>query len=96
MTTKSKDPYIKFLEAELKKKKSTPKKRKIKSKKRKVTTKKVAPKKARVKKVTTKKVDPITSFFDRVDQKGARFQINISKIESRLKNISVKKGIARF
>ena len=44
MTTQNKDPYVAFLESELKKKSSIPKKKKVKAKKKRKNRKKVVSK----------------------------------------------------
>ena len=109
MATKTKDPYIAFLEGELKKKSAKPTKRKkVKRKttakrktvKRKTTAKKTYTRRKPTKIAPTKKQDSIQSFFDAIDDKGDRLQKNISKIailgESKIKNLNPKKRIIAF
>ena len=45
---------------------------------------------------STRKTDSISSFFDALEGRSNKVQQNVLKAESRLKNINVKKRLAKF
>ena len=89
MTTQTKDPYVAFLESELKKKSSGPKKKKVKTKKRK-TRKKVVSKSKQKKTNYTKTFAGILSRKD--ENQWGKFVADLREQRNRL----LSKCIARI
>ena len=91
--------YIKFLEAQIKSKAKPKTKSKAKPKtksKAKPKTKSKAKVIAKSKAKVISKGNSIDNFFQGIDQKGEKLNKNIIKIENKLKNVSLKKGISNY
>ena len=93
MATKTKDPYVAFLESELKKKTSRPKKTKLKSKKRKTKKRKVF--------IKSKKNTNYSNFFgDFLTPKGensfSKFAADLREQRTKNKQARLQKKIDRI
>ncbi len=94
MTTQTKDPYVAFLESELKKKSSIPKKKKVKAKKKRKNRKKV------VSKSKQKKTNFSKSFGDFLTPKGegsfTKFVSDLREERAKNKQARLQKKIDRI